>query len=128
MPSGVAPDVEQQPPVQQPYSQADYIVQNLPPEVSDPAASKGLLVRETETMLRLAYAWGQWDVVESSLKQAYNTLKEVEKQNLPACTLKKRVRKLRGIAKDMLALVDREESAGVPSGGEVGETAGQELQ
>ena len=109
--SSLTPDSspKKQSPSKQPYRQADYLVQNLPPETNDTSRNEPHL-RDTEKILQLAYAWGQLEVAESALSTAYDTLKNFDKQQLPARSLKQRMKQVRSIAKEMVAFVGGAES------------------
>lgn len=87
---------------------ADYVVQNLPPGSSDPATDSSLVL-ETNKILSLAHAWGQMEVAESALSNAYEVLKDFDKQELPVRTLQQRMKKLRDVAKEMAAMADQHE-------------------
>ena len=89
-----------------PLTSADFIVQNLPP--GDSLTSSGEFdLREAEKLVDVAYAWGQLEVASSALTNAYERLKDIDKQRLPARSLRQRMRKFRQAAKEVESLLPK---------------------
>ena len=100
-----------EPPETQAYRPADYLVQNLPTGTGEVSPEDPQLSEE-DKILQLSYAYSQLEVATSALARAYDTLKDSDKEKLPVRTLKQRMRKVREVAKEMVAMADAGESGG----------------
>lgn len=101
------------------HNEADFLTQYLPAVAGD-SSQDPPLIRETERVLKLAYAWGQIRIAQASLASAYNTWKDFDKQDLPIRSIKQGMRGIRKLVKETAALVHEGRSEGT-----AGETAGQ---
>jgi hypothetical protein len=89
-----------------PLRAADFIVQNPPP--GDSLTSCGEFdLREAEKLVDLVYAWGHLEVASSAMANAYERLKGVGEQQLPARSLRQRMRKFRQAAREVESLLPK---------------------